>query len=811
MIEKELYSLQLEKHVLGGLIRHKEAFADIEGFVSDADFYQPVHRTIYSVIRATYSHNQSLDKVILAQKVKELGLSFKDDVNIFDYIDAISFSPITKEACISSCKELIKYRICRELVNTGNKIVESVKENIERTVPEILCETDKIYNEKISQYDNKDEITDLFSAAKEFCLNIAANPIEEIGLITPFKSFNTLFGGIRSGNGVYAICSRPKSGKALEENTPIPTPNGWTAIKDLKAGDEVFSSDGTITKVVGTMRWENRSVFKIITSDGDEIIADENHEWLARPDRRKPNDWKIIETKNIEKFSRPVKLPLTMPIQTSPKNLPIHPYVLGLWLGNGTSSDGSFTCLDADGVFYTEKLKTLGYALKKQDKAFLRYTILSLKSELRECGVLDNKHIPDIYLRGSIEQRKDLVRGLMDTDGYVSPKGKAEFCNTNKKIAYGFWELLKTLGIKASIGVSRAKLYGKDCGEKFRINFHCLDLVSLPRKAQFLKQKIKKPNQYISAQKIEKKMNTVCIQVEHPSHLFLCGKSMIPTHNSTFLLEIAKGCVRLNPKLKVLYLDTEMKSEVNKLRGISSATGIPMWWLETGKWINSPEYRKKFESHIGSLDDLSGRIFHKTVCDKPIDEICSLIRRWFLKEVGRDGIGMVVYDYIKLTGEVLGSNWSEHQAIGEKITMLNKVGTELNIPIWTACQLNRSAEDGVDDSSAIAISDRLQWYAAFVAIFRRKRAEELLEWGVSSGSHLLKPTATRFQGKEAAGHNDLIMLPKQKGQRKPRYEQNFINFDVKNFKIDDRGTLEEMAKLHVDHNDKNPNDGHSHL
>jgi len=475
---KELYSLQIEKHVLGGLIKNPQIFADISSILSEQDFYQPVHKTIYSVINSAYSHGESkLDGVLLAQKVKDLGISFKDDINIFDYVDAISFSNITPEACLKACKNLIKYRIRRELVDTGKRIIENATDSDDKPIAEILTASDKIYNDKISQYEGKDKIVNLFSGIKDFCINRASNQIEEIGLTTPFKSFNHLFGGIRSGNGVYAICSRPKQGK------------------------------------------------------------------------------------------------------------------------------------------------------------------------------------------------------------------------------------------------------------------------------------------------------------------------------STFLLEMAKGCIKLNKNLKVLYLDTEMQDEVSKLRGVSAATGIPMWWLETGKWINSPEYRAKFDKHIAKCEELDGKFFHHTVCDKPIDEICSIIRRWFLKEVGRDGTGMVMYDYIKLTGETITGNWSEHQAIGEKITQLNKVGVDLNIPIWTACQLNRSAEDGVDDSSAIAISDRLQWYAAFVAIFRRKREEEFLEWGIQSGSHLLKPTATRFQGKDATGHNDLVKLPKQKGQRKPRFAQNFINFNVENFAIEDRGTLSEMASL----------------
>src|SRR5690606_25027910 len=99
------------------------------------------------------------------------------------------------------------------------------------------------------------------------------------------------------------------------------------------------------------------------------------------------------------------------------------------------------------------------------------------------------------------------------------------------------------------------------------------------------------------------------------------------------------------------------------------------------------------------------------------------------------------------------------QAIGEKINHLNDIQNELpNTHLWAAMQLNRSAEDGRDDSSAIAVSDRLQWFAAFVAIFRRKWLDEIGEDGPEFGTHKMIPTATRFQGKDSAGHHDMINI-----------------------------------------------------
>ena len=179
-----------------------------------------------------------------------------------------------------------------------------------------------------------------------------------------------------------------------------------------------------------------------------------------------------------------------------------------------------------------------------------------------------------------------------------------------------------------------------------------------------------------------------------------------------------------------------------------------------------------------------------TVAGKPIEEICSIIRRWYYSQVGRGNNCVVVYDYIKLPGEK-DLNKKEYELIGEKVNSLKELTLELDIPLLTACQLNRSAENGVDDSSAIAQSDRLQWFASFVAIFRRKSAEEIAEEGQEYGTHKLIHLATRFQGRDAQGHHDLVRVAE--GNRF-KYVPNFINYNIENFRVSEHGTLQDIIE-----------------
>ena len=273
--------------------------------------------------------------------------------------------------------------------------------------------------------------------------------------------------------------------------------------------------------------------------------------------------------------------------------------------------------------------------------------------------------------------------------------------------------------------------------------------------------------------------------------------------------------VAKNPKnkTKTLILDTEMQTLDIQLRMVSSMTDVPMWYLETGNWRKNQDMTSKVRAAWNTIKNYE--YYHYHVGNKNIDQICSIIRRWYLSKVGRGNQALIAYDYVKLTGEKVGQNWAEHQAIGSKIDKLKRISEEIQCPIVTAMQLNRTGENFnrssanvVDDSSVIALSDRLQWFASFVAIFRRKTLDELALDTQQFGTHKLIPTKTRFQGKEAAGHQDLVRRLDANG--KETWAQNYLNYNVHNFKIEERGSLLNVVERQREQyqlDDQNTNDG----
>ena len=208
-----LYSYNIEKHVLGGLVKNPETFADIDTFVTEKDFYSDVHSTIYCCVRDILLKDSKIDKVILSQKIKNLGIAFKDDINIFDYIDSISFTHITSKATIDAAKELASLKIRRELVRTANDIKSYVEKSLDQSVSAVISEVDNIYGEKIPDYFSEGDgpeylLQDIIDKVEER----GNSPREEVGLRVPYDNFNRLYGGLRP-KCLYTLIARPGNGK----------------------------------------------------------------------------------------------------------------------------------------------------------------------------------------------------------------------------------------------------------------------------------------------------------------------------------------------------------------------------------------------------------------------------------------------------------------------------------------------------------------------------------------------------------------------------------------------------------------------
>lgn len=364
-------------------------------------------------------------------------------------------------------------------------------------------------------------------------------------------------------NNRLMIFQPPGGGKALAVDTPIPTPTGWARIGDLCVGDQVFDDSGHPCRVTWRSPvFKNRPVYRVRTDCGDEIIADAEHEWpvvlsrkprepliangLGRPPRSDRDDPRSRVTIHTTRFlcRRRSKRPMirrAASLELPDADLPIAPYLLGLWLGDGDSQQIAITAGNDDSRWFQEKLQALTYSISDRAKT-MSFGVLGVRNQFVRLGLLydplhatlGRKYIPQSYLRGSRIQRLELLRGLIDSDGWVCrQRGNTTFSSSDRGLAEGVRELVRSLGVKAGWAEGRATLRGKDCGPHYRVSFYLEGSASLPRKAALTRNQRRTPNTYIDVEPAGR-ADTVCIEVDSPTHLFLAGRSMTPTHNSHY-------------------------------------------------------------------------------------------------------------------------------------------------------------------------------------------------------------------------------------------------------------------------------------
>jgi hypothetical protein len=415
---------------------------------------------------------------------------------------------------------------------------------------------------------------------------------EPVARATVGEPWDTCFGG---GGIVWTstalVGGPPGSGKALALDTPIPTVSGWTTMGEIQSGEVVFDERGELCQVMGASHiMMGRPCYEVTFSDGSSIVADADHLWhthtkedrnavirhskegqmrrraqrrggsilpyqskYAIPQKRVANAMGAVRT--TLQIASTVRIgahanhsivspnPLVLP----DADLPIDPYMLGIWLGDGTTAEGHYTNLD-DPI--AEKLRTLGFQIKKYMFANRtpRWVVEGLRTRLRLTGLLNNKHIPSMYLRASIPQRLKLLCGLMDTDGDCSKVGACAFNTTHPRLRDGFQELLATFGIRSNWTERDATLHGRIIGKAWRFTFTTsLKVFTLERKLSRQRTPSRgiDKRRYIVDVKEVASVPVRCIAVRSPSHLYLAGRHMVPTHNTTGLIQILSSLATL--------------------------------------------------------------------------------------------------------------------------------------------------------------------------------------------------------------------------------------------------------------------------
>lgn len=616
-----------------------------------------------------------------------------------------------------------------------NSSLTMIADRIDNKISEIRMRyAEGDYNQALSAGEGIDSLIDRFKEHPEVGIPLYGSLVNTVTRGARLKKF-------------YLRSAATGVGKAIPNETMIPTPIGWRQVKDIKKGDYLFGQDGKPTKVLKTYPQEKeKEKWRVTFSDGREAFCCSEHLWEYRYYSHRGFNYRVEDIQTI--YNRTLKLKnglknsdgkgyrfhikVNEPIEYAQKNFSLPPYVMGAFLGDGsfryneTNKALTFSTKDEEILNYI--LKDLGkdnFIYRKSSDFNYNYTFKNKKELkhniwveefLRDYPDLWNqksetKFIPRDYLLGSIEQRYELLQGLMDTDGTIDEKGRTSFTTISPYLRDNIIELCRSLGFIVNFIVDkREEKY--TTGECYIIKIQCKK--ALKPKLFKLKRKKDKAISYVNNGKreefkdhlaitnIEKtsdKTEMTCFTVDNKDHLFLMN-DFIVTHNTRAMIadvcyigceEIYDerfGWIRTGPGQPVLYISTEMELEEVQTMMIAFLSNVNEEHVLNGELTEEEEERcrkavtllKQAPIYVEELPDFS------------LQDVENTIKR----NIRDNGVRYIFQDYLHTSLRILeevsrrsnGVKLREDNVLFMLSTKLKDICNKYGVFILSATQLS---------------------------------------------------------------------------------------------------------------------------
>lgn len=448
---------------------------------------------------------------------------------------------------------------------------------------------------------------------KELIGYLKCNP--DYGLPLYGSLINTVARGARLGK--FYLRSAPSGhGKAIPNDTLIPTPIGWRKVGDIEVGDSLFGQDGKATRVKAIYpQPEEKEIWEITFSDGRVAKCCADHLWEYSYKSHRKWETRVESIKEIYNRTLSLKgglkddkgwryrIKLNEPVQYCPKPFSIHPYIMGAILGDGSlryqSSNKALTFSSNNEELPNKIAKLLGdnWIAKKNSDFNFNYTFKQKDNMKHNLWVeelfkdypglwqakSEDKYIPQDYLYGSIKQRYQLLQGLLDTDGSIDKnKGRVTFFTISEKLKDNIVELCRSLGFITGVILDRRE--EKYCtGVGYIVTIQCpkevkKDIFTLSYKKNIAIEyanngKRSEHKDFLAIIDIKQttiKTKMTCFTVANNSHLFLMNDYIV-THNTRTMVadaaymscgamwEEGRGWTVMGAKQPTLYITTEQR------------------------------------------------------------------------------------------------------------------------------------------------------------------------------------------------------------------------------------------------------------
>jgi replicative DNA helicase len=715
-----------ERAVLGSILENPNSFYRVISLVDTEDFFKDAHRLIFAAIRALAEKSVEID--LLTVKNELAKRAQLEQAGGSAYVSSLT-DVVPDIANVERYARIVKEKsTLRRLIVMGNSVMRAALDapsepgdvlNIaEKSLYEIAeGQTEKgfVALDRITR-NNMTAIEQLHEAGKLIT-----------GIPTGYDRFNEFTSGFQAQDLVI-IAARPSMGKAQPLDAKVLTTRGFVCMGSLRTGDDLASVDGAPSSVVGIFPQGEKELYRVELSDGRSAECCREHLWRvcfrgwAAP--RVLTTEKLMNMLERKRYRRRLYIETFSGEFGNDEDLPVDPWLLGVLLGDGATHGTSVKFSTASSETLAEVRRVAGDAYQVTFSGGYDYRIVQTGPKTRGRGyrspsklqqALDSlglwgsraqdKFIPKRYLSASLASRKRLLKGLIDTDGWIEKWGSIRFSSTSERLALDVVDLVRSIGGSASQFEKKTSYTYKGERRVGRMSYVCniqfpdgvdLQLVT-PKQQRRLPpgRRVRRLNiQAITPSRVSQ---TQCIAVSHPSQLYITDGYTV-THNTSFMMNIAESiaipgkdgqprgaAARLH---SVGVFSLEMSKEQIGLRILSSESGVSNHLIRAGM-LSEKNWRDLAEA---SARLSKGRIFVDDTPGIDVMEMRAKARRLKMEA----GLELVMVDYLQLMS-VKGKIESRQQEISQISRGLKAVAKELNIPMIALSQLSRRPEQRTGD------------------------------------------------------------------------------------------------------------------
>ena len=718
------HNTEAERAVLGAIIINNNVFYRVIGTIDTESFFKDHHRKIFAAMRTLAEESRPIDLLTLSDQLIRTG-ELKN-VGGAAYLSGL-VDVVPDIANVEWYAELVKETSNkRRLILMGNTVMRAAADVTNRS-GEVLSLAEK------SLYDIAEGATDKGFVSLGAITRTNMGAIEQIhsnagrlvtGLPTGYDRFNEMTSGFQPQD-LIILAARPSMGKAQPLDAKVLTRRGWTCMGSLKVGDALASVDGAESRVIGIFPQGEREVYRVELSDGRSAECCLEHLW--RVHYRMWSEPRVLSTERLLEMLQRKRYQGRLYVETfsgefgNDEDLPLDPWLLGVLLGDGALHGTSVSFSTASAELLDEVRATVGSSFEVTAASRYDYRIVRAESTTRgpahpnrikaalESLELWNrraheKFIPARYLSASLAARTRLLKGLLDTDGWVEKWGSVRYAICSERLAQNVVDLVRSIGGTASNFAKQTSYSYLGERRTGRLSYVCN--IQVPPKAALTLMQSKE------ARRVERsrlrRLNirsitpmrftqTQCIAVSHPSQLYVTNGYTV-THNTSFMMNIAES-IALPGKdglprnggerlYGVGVFSLEMSKEQIGLRILSSESGVSNHLIRSGmlserNWRDLADAASRLAKGKIFIDDSPGM--------DPL-EMRAKARRLKMEA----GLDMIMVDYLQLMS-VKGKVESRQQEISQISRGLKAIAKELNVPVLSLSQLSRRPEQRTGD------------------------------------------------------------------------------------------------------------------